>query len=243
MRSDAGKTTNRMAKRPDIPKRLAARIRGAQERVRQKRYSIVASETNYAQSSKRVAEFEADPIDFANRHYRGQGHDSYPVQTTISRERERIAYHERRHVDRLRELAELELQLQQVEAEVLVEVSAMRLTSGRVPWPRRLPTFTKFRVEFEEQLRREEERWRVEKEADDAEFEALIAMESAAFEAQSRLEDEQIRRELAAMTPQEYAEYRAWADYFTRGLKDGSLKIGDVIGMIQAGSKRSGATK
>src|SRR5690606_28996474 len=111
-----------MAARPDIPKRLAARIRGAQERVRQKRLSIVGAEYNYANSTKRLAEFECDPHGFAERYYRGHDVDSYPVQTTIARERERIEYHQRRCEERIRELAELESGLMRVEEQVMVEV-------------------------------------------------------------------------------------------------------------------------
>jgi len=220
-------------KRPDIPKRLAARIRGAQERVRQKRLSIAYSEKNYEQSSRRVAEFEADPDGFSARYYGRHDRNSYPVQTNIATNRERNAYHERRRDERVAELAELEAQLMRLEAEVLVEVTRMRATPGRVPWPRRLPPMKQFRIELEEQMRREDELWRIERAVDDALFEALVAEEEAAAAAESERQDEQLRRDLAAMSPAEYAAHRAWADYFTNGLKSGSLTMADVLTILR----------
>lgn len=223
-----------MAARPDIPKRLAARIRGAQERVRQKRLSIVGAEYNYANSTKRLAEFEGDPHGFAERHYRGHGVDSYPVQTTIDRERERIGYHERRRDERIRELAELESELMRIEEQVLVEVAHMRPTSGRVPWPRQLPPFKKFREQFEAEMRREDERWRAQRAKDDAEFERLMAEEEARLEEQSEREYERLRKDIAAMSATEYAHFRAWADYIVDGLRSGSLTMGDILKRLQS---------
>jgi len=219
--------------RPDIPKRLAARVRGAQERVRQMRLSIVGGEHNYNQSSQRVAEFDADPEGFASRHYGRNGVDSYPVQTNIGRNREYMARHERRRDEQIRELAKLESELLRIEGEVLVEVTRMRPTPGRVPWPPRLPPFDQFQEQFEAEMKREAERWRIQRAKDDAEFERLIAAEEAALAEQSRREEEQMRRDLAAMTPAEYANYRAWADYFVQGLKAGSLTMPDILAMMR----------
>ena len=172
--NNSGMRDRTSQRRPPIPKRLAARIRGAQERVRQKRLSIVAAEYNYGNSERRVATFEADPNRFAERHYRGHAVDSYPVQTTIARERERIEYHERRHDERVRELAVLELELERVEDEVLRAVARMRPSRGRIPWPPPLPPFGKFREQFEAEIRREDERWRIQREKEDEKFDRLF---------------------------------------------------------------------
>lgn len=223
-----------MAKRPNLPKRLGARIRGAQERVRQKRLSIVGAEYNYSNSTIRVAEFEADSEGFAARYYGQNGVDSYPVQTTISRERERIAYHERRRDERIRELAGLESELMRVEEQVLVEVTQMRTTPGRMPWPRSLPVFNKFREQFEAEMKREDERWRIQRATDDAEFERLMAVDEARIEARSEREYHRLRREINAMSPAEYAHFRACADYITEGLRFGSLTMSDVLTRLQS---------
>lgn len=221
-----------MAKRPDLPKRLAARIRGAQERVRQKRLSIVIAETNYAQSTERLAAFESDPEGFARRRYGANGVDSYPVQTTISRERERIDYHERRRDERIRELAELETALMRIEAEALVEVTRMRPTPGRVPWPRRLPSFGKFRDQFDAEMRRQDEAWRVERAAADAEFERAVADEEARLDERSARDDDEFRKRLASMSPADYARYRAWADHLSGELRSGAMSMADVLAVF-----------
>jgi len=218
---------------PDIPKRLAARVRGAQERVRQMRLSIAGGEHNYNQASQRVAEFEADPEVFAGRHYGRNGVDSYPVQTNIGRNREYMARHEQRRDEQIRELAERESELLRIEEEVLVEVTRMRPAPGRVPWPPRLPPFNEFQEQFEAEMKREAERWRIQRARDEAEFERLMAAEEAALAEQSKRDDEQMRRDLAAMTPEEYANYRAWADHFVQGLKSGSLTMPDILAMLR----------
>ncbi|QEI07559.1 hypothetical protein FXN63_18235 [Pigmentiphaga aceris] len=223
-----------MTKQPDIPKRLAARIRGAQERVQQQRVAIVAGERNYAQSSKRLAEFNASPEDFASRHYGRNAADSYPVQTTIARERERVAHHEKRRPERIRALAMLESELMRIEQEVLVEVTGLRPSSGRVPWPGRLPAFKEFRAAFQEEMRQADERWRIERAEDDAEFERLIAAEEAANEERHRLEEAQLRREIAAMSSVEYANYRAWADFLINGLRSGQFTMENVLESLRS---------
>jgi hypothetical protein len=85
----------------------------------------------------------------------------------------------------------------------------MRPTPGRVPWPRPLPPFDEFREQFEPEMQRALERWRRERAKDDAEFERLLAEEAATFEEQGRREDEEWRLRLDAMTPEQYANYRA----------------------------------
>jgi hypothetical protein len=222
-----------MGKRPDIPKRLAARIRGAQERVRQKRLSIIYSEKNYEQSSARVADFEADPDGFSSRHYRQHDRYSYPVQTNIATNRERNAYHERRRNERVAELAALELQLNRIEAEVLVEVTQMRPTNGRVPWPRKLRSMEQFRGQLDEQMRRVDEQWRRERAEDDALFEKMLADEEKRAAKNYVKEDEKMHYDIAAMSAIEYARYRAWADYFQYGLTTGELEMGDVLDILR----------
>lgn len=169
-----------MAKRPDLPKRLAARIRAAQERVRQKRLGIVYAEKNYEQSRARVDAYEDDPVAFAARHYHNHEWDSYPVQTNVATNRERNDYHERRRDERIRELAVLESELLRIEEQVLVEATRMRPTTGRVPWPRKIPSMKRFQEDLEAEIRREDDLWCQERAKDDAEFERMLAEEEAA---------------------------------------------------------------
>lgn len=226
-----------MTKRPELPKRLAARIRSAQERVRQKRLSIVYAEKNYEQSRARVEAYDDDPAGFAARYYRNHEWDSYPVQTNVATNRSRMEYHEQRCDERIRELAVLESELLRIEAQVLVEVTRMRPTTGRVPWPRKMPAMKRFQEDLEAEMEREDELWRQERAEDDAEFERILAEDEASLEAENERADDEMRQSIAAMSSTEYANYRAWADYFVEGLRSGTLSMQDVLAQIRAGKK------
>ncbi len=128
-----------MYSRPDLPKRLAARIRGAQSKVRNAAEDIASDRFNLKQSKARLAEYDADPQKFADKYYPRQGVDSYPVQTTISRERERYAQLADRQEARRQRLTDAEANLVVVEAEVCEQILAMRETAGRMPWPALCP--------------------------------------------------------------------------------------------------------
>lgn len=221
-----------MSNHPPIPKRLAARIRGAQKKVEEKRGDIMVSEYNVRQDKKRVKEFESDPNGFAARHYGQHGVDSYPVQTNIERCRERISYHNRRKNERIGELAELETALMKIEEEILAEVNYMRPTAGRVPWPDPLPTFQKHQKQFADENNRLDEELREERKKDDEEFERLIAEEETRSAEEYRVATENFQQRIASMPPEEYARFRTWADYVTDGLKTGRITISDILAML-----------
>lgn len=162
--------------KPDIPKSLGGRIRAAQEKVRSARASIIYGGRAITQSSNRIADYESDPLGFADRFYRGHGWDSYPVQTTISRERERLAYNERRVPERITELAEAEANLEAVEEAVLLRVINMRDSKGRIPWPKAPPTLARIEQQAELDAAREEALYRARKARDDERYEREIAV-------------------------------------------------------------------
>ncbi|MFX4087073.1 hypothetical protein ACKU27_18440 [Sphingobium yanoikuyae] len=226
-----------MAKKPEIPKRLAARIRGAQEKVRQARLAIKADEFNGRQISSRLDEYDSDPHGFASRHYGRNGFDSYPVQTNISHNRERIGYIESRREQRITDLAEAEANLERVEAEVLAEVRSMRPTSGRVPWPRRLPSFANYKEEVTRelaQLREEHIRYledvQAQYEREVAEIEADAERDRAAFALERQIA-------LSRMTPEERARDTAATKAITDGLKSGKFTVMDIIDHLKAQQK------
>lgn len=121
--------------KPDLPKRLAARVRAAISKISSARLNIASSEFRIKQDIQRVNEFEADPELFARTYYRGCTVDSHPVQTNIARIRESIEYRTACLPTKEQLLKHVESSLAQIEKEVLEEVLAMRPTSGRVPWP------------------------------------------------------------------------------------------------------------
>jgi hypothetical protein len=226
-----------MRKKPELPKRLAARIRGAQEKVRAARIAIKADEFNGRQISSRLDEYDSDPHGFASRHYGRNGVDSYPVQTNISRARERMDYIECRRERRVMDLAEAEANLELVEAAVLSEVLRMKPTSGRVPWPRRLPSFANYMDEVTrelEQCRREHDRYLHEVEADhQAELRAIDMQrdrEDAAYLAE-------VKARRAAMTPAQLERDKAAFKFITEGLRSGAFTALDIINHLRAKTK------
>lgn len=165
-----------MSKRPNIPKSLAARIRAASEKVKSARSSIVYGDRAIIQSRERISDYEADPQGFADRFYSGHDWDSYPVQTTISRERERLDRNERRVPERIKELAEAEANLEAVEEAVLLRVINMRESSGRVPWPKSPPSLTSIEHRAELEEAREEALYQARKARDEARYEREMAV-------------------------------------------------------------------
>lgn len=181
--------------RPDIPKRLAARIRAAQTRLEDCCQSVSGSDFNHRQAAAELAEYDTDPAAYARKNYGNHGIDSYPVTTRISRLREKVAYHSTRVGVRKQRIADAVAELEKVEQEVLAEVSDMRPTAGRVPWPTPIAAAEQLLKEHRKELDDLAEQVRLEHEA-----------RKLAQAEEDRIEDEQdrIRRE------KEDAEFQAW---------------------------------
>lgn len=201
-----------MAK-PDLPKRLASRIRGAQRAVEKARFEIWIDGDGLAQKLARIAEFEGNPVGFAERHYRGNGPDSYPVQTNIERARESVQRKINRQAPQAAALRAADGRLVAVEAEVLAEVTAMKPSPGRVPWPKPLKSIERAFAQYQRDEARDEalyakvaERQRLEDERVDAAQGAADALESALEDIEdfgraaglSRAERQELKREARA---------------------------------------------
>lgn len=217
-----------MDTQPDLPKRLASRIRAAQDRVQQKRQAVAGSEHILRRSLERVEEFERCPAAFADRYYRGHDADSYPVQTTIARERERIERHVERKPMRLNELAELDRELKQIEEEVRKEVSIMKPSKGRVPWPPTLPDFATFKAAFDRAEARQDRK-------DAAERDRLFRQreEDDRRHAEKKLRDDAEIDALIAGMP-EHA--RTFLSEIRNGIKEGKFTFTDFVAALQANS-------
>jgi hypothetical protein len=218
---------------PDIPKRLAAKIKAAQAKVKDKRRYVLSSERNHERNQEVLDEYDSDPGAYAANHYSNKEWDSYPVQTRIGKYRDKIDRHQWRHPERIQELAEAEAALMRLEAEILVEVLNMRPSSGRVPWPRKLPKWTKFVEAFEAEMEREEERWRRANAIRDREIQDWLAKEDAKIEAYQRESEEMMRRDLAKMTPEQYARWRAFADRISNAIKTGEIGATEILQMAR----------
>lgn len=129
-------------KRPNIPKRLASRIRAAQSKVSAERERIRHAERRQAQDRAEIAEYERDPAGYARRRYGPMhGVDSYPCTTRLQRLRDAVDQSVARRALRAHDLDEAERRLRQIEDEIAGEVANMRPSPGRIPWPKPLSRF------------------------------------------------------------------------------------------------------
>lgn len=224
--------------RPDIPKRLASRIRAAQGKVEQERCSVISTEKLIASEQARVKEFESDPKAFAARYYRGHDVDSYPVTTTMERTRERLEYNIRRQPVRIERLAEAERNLVAVEEDVLREVQTMRPSSGRVPWPAPLKPMPRFRQAVAEEERRWQEKDRRDREA--------WAIKQAAEDERARIEREreseaeiaEYHRQFALLPTEEQARQQEASRKIIAMVESGEISKTDLF---NAAMKRFGS--
>lgn len=190
-----------MTKKPDLPKALASQVRRAQKSVLDARDSLRNNVYNWKQAERSVEEYDADPEAFALRYYQGKPIDSYPVQTRISKDREKLDYYSRRYADKVEDLAAAEDDLIRVEREVLAKVTAMRMTPGREDWPAPLKRFSleKFGREVAMDLDRQRVLYDERRREIQESYEREIAEIDAAYEAEAGPVWERIRNTLNAL--------------------------------------------
>lgn len=217
-------------RKPRLPKRLAARIRAAQEKVKAARYGIIHDDERIAQDAARIAEYEESPSSFASRYYGNNPYDSYPVQTNISRCRKGLERRLVRRPERIDELAEAEANLKIVEEEVLQEVNRMRPgTPGRVPWPRALRSLEELRrIEalISERAEREYQRQRAK---DDAEFEAQVREEERIARLEEDAFHQQWQEQLVQMAPHERDAAKDAVKKIKKALESGEITAEQII--------------
>jgi len=222
-------------RKPQIPKRLAARIRAAQDKVKAARYGIIYDDERSAQDAARIAEYEASPTSFASRYYGNNPYDSYPVQTNISRCREGLERRRARQPERMNELVTAEANLKIVEEQVLQEVNRMRPTTpGRVPWPRALRSLEDLRhIEalINERAEREYQRQRAK---DDAEFEAQVKEEERIARLEEDAFHQQWQEQLAKMAPHERKAAKDAARQIKEALESGEITAEQIIEYLRS---------
>jgi hypothetical protein len=214
--------------RPDLPKKLAARIRGAQAKVLKARGWIEALEFNSTQDQARWDEYAADPEAFARKYYSGHAVDSYPVQTNTGRIREKLDDLPRKRARNQRELEEADGNLALVEAEVLAEVQAMRPTSGRVSWPAPLEPFDWFYARAVADAEAERAAAGPRREAYLAEIQRDYDEEMAAIEIERQYELEVLQDDMKTWTDADRLEFRRVMGAIAQGLRDKTLSPGDT---------------
>lgn len=220
---------------PQIPKRLAGRIRAAQAKVTEARYGIIHDDERNAQDSARIAEYESNPEAFARMYYGNNPYNSYPVQTNISRCREGLERRRTRQSESIEALTSAELNLKQVEDQVLVEVNRMKPgTPGRVPWPRKLRSLEKLRhmeTLVNQRLEREYERQRAK---DEAEFETEVAEQERVARLEEDAFHKQWQEQLAQMSPAERDAARNAAKQIRDALQSGEMTAAQIIEYLRS---------
>jgi len=222
-------------KKPDIPKRLAARIRGAQQAVVVARNNILFDADGLTSQLARIHEFESDPVGFANRYYPGQGADSYPVRATIEKARASVERKRNRHRGQLEALGDADKRLEDVEKMVLAEVEVMKPSSGRVPWPKALPPFEKVEMSFGRSRAKERAADAIEHQEYLAEVERDYEREMAQIDAQNALEDAAEAKRWADLSPEQQAAERRAVRPFRDALQRGDITVWDVRSAIKRG--------
>lgn len=220
--------------KPLLPKRLASKIYAAQAKVESARYNIIYDDESIAQDEERIAEYEENPVLFASRYYGTCSHDSYPVQTNISRCRDALERRLGRREERKRELLAAEKNLEITEIEVLNEVAAMRKgTKGRVPWPRSIRSLEKLRSIEKLKAQRDEREWKRKRALELAELEAQIQEDEEKAKAEEEAAHLEWDEELAKMSPREREEVRKYAQTVLAALDSGAITGVQIINLLR----------
>ncbi len=227
-----------MSPRPPLPKKLAARIRGAQAKVIDARGWIEATEFNAVQDEARWTEFARNPEAFARKYYAGHAVDSYPVQTNTSRIREKLAKLPARRDRNRRELEEAEVLLARVEVEVMEEVRRMRPTSGRVDWPAPLEPYDQFFKRALAQAYEERNTSDARREAYLAEVQKEYDEEIAALDIQRQAELDELSEDMKSWTPAERAKFREVMGAIAEGLRTRTLSPSEIRNFTNGKVKR-----
>lgn len=224
--------------KPDLPKRLAARIRGAQAKVESARGWIEATEFNAVQHQARWEEYARDPKAFARKYYHPHDVDSYPVVTTIARLREKLDSLPRKRERNRIELEEADAHLALVEGEVLREVQQMRNATGRVPWPPPLEPFDSFYARAISDAIEERETASERREAYLAEVDRQYNEEMAALEIGRQAELDVLADEMKTWPDAQRQEFRRVMGAIVQGLRLKSLHPSGIEEFIEKELKR-----
>tara|TARA_B100000745_G_C20125455_1_gene385465 strand:- start:352 stop:1065 length:714 start_codon:yes stop_codon:yes gene_type:complete len=222
-------------KRPAIPKRFAARIRAAQNKVTDAHYDITHDDREIAFDSERIAEYEADPKAFAQKYYGNNPVDSYPVQTNISRCKENLERRRSRRAERLDALKWAKKNLEDIEQQVLQEVNCMRQgTPGRVPWPDPPLDLEEIRRIEDEAMRRMEkndEKKRLEIERD---LEAEAIENERISQEEQAIVDKEWQMALEKMSPKERKKAKNAIKNIYDGLRFGEITPSQIIEYLKS---------
>lgn len=216
--------------KPAIPKRFAARIRAAQDKVTDAHCGITHDDRAIALDFSRICEYESDPQAFARKYYGSASVDSYPVRTNISRCRENLERRRNRRAERLEAISFAKQNLENVEQQVLQQVSRMRAgTPGRVPWPQSPPSLNEIRKTEDETMMLIEiadEKKRLENER---ELEAEAIEDERISREEQAILDKEWQMELDKMSRKEKAKAKSAIKVILDGLHSDEITPTKII--------------
>lgn len=127
---------------PDVPKKLAGRLRGVYLRVSRARSDIAHREAKNRDQQLALDEYEANPADYTALHSpRYPDPTDYPTVTRTDRLCDELDRAAARLEGYKQALPAAEADMVRAEAEVLAELQRLgRVTPGREPWPVRPAT-------------------------------------------------------------------------------------------------------
>lgn len=185
-------------KKPDIPKALASRICGAQDKLAACIEAHAWAEKGIPEIEAKLAAFDRDPDLWAQTNYPGKDKDSYPVQTHISRARDSLARKIGRRPREMQDIREAQENLARVEQEVLEKLESMRATDGRVPWPKPIRSVEQAMRDLE----RDVARWKADAEKEKRKREEQYARDEAREAAKKEAENNAAIRAHVAKGPE-----------------------------------------
>jgi hypothetical protein len=224
--------------RPEIPKRLAARLRRVYRKLSSERSYLAHCEQEIVDAMMHLQVYENDPDLFAAMYYPGvaDGAGSYPVQTNIERTREKLSYRRERLPVYSARAEEAEKEAAEAEREVQQELARLRPSSGREPWPREPAPLEKHRAlaRADHKQSRESFRRYVEKRhAKNLEAAARRREDDARF---LRETDAYMEQTLAMMPPETAAAHRAFYQALRDAVACGDFGMQEIVAL--AGGER-----
>lgn len=184
--------------KPQIPKRLAAKVRKAQDTLQSCILRYIWDEKDVLELTGEIEAYQVEPDVWAEWHHPGcGGANSYPARTRIERTRFDLAKKVDRRPSVAEDLRSAELNLMLIEEEVLRTVSVMRDSPGRVPWPS--PVIDK-EIQYR-QLLEQAAAWRNENAAVKQQIREERAQEEAREAAEERRRDLEDAKEMVAKGP------------------------------------------
>lgn len=217
--------------RPELPKRMAARLRAVYAKVDDARSYVAFAEAKLLDFTMHLDEYQRDPAMFALLRYPStSGADSYAVQTNIARTQDEIEHKTERMPIYVQAAADAEQAMASIEREVLEALAALRPnTHGRVAWPKEPRSLEDYRKESLAQFKRERKtshQWIIKThEKRQAEIAHRKLKEKEYQSETERL----IEKTLATMSKEKAAAYQSVFDALKQAMSSGQFEIQKMI--------------